>query len=1140
MSMYMEKHKTSLVYRLLSAFIAFTFLFSIIAPPGAYAQNPPQSILNLPQVGTMVSVTGAFAPSLVKGITIYPENPLEFDFIISKGDHNLEGEAFNKESTKLIKYFLAALTTPDEEMWVNLSPYEKDRIIPESFGDTELGRDLLAQDYMLKQLSASLMYPEDEVGQKFWARVHKKAKEMYGVTEIPMNTFNKIWIVPEKAVVYEKDASAFVIDSHLKVMLEEDYVALQNNVGVRKFGLDSVVQEDAEIISGVSSEIIREILIPEIEKEVNEGETFAMLRQVYNSVILATWYKDNLKESLLGQVYVDQAKTRGVDTQDKEINRKIYDQYVEAFKKGVYNYIKEDYDAETNELIPRKYFSGGNNLSGTRALRQDTTAASPVLLAEQKEDTQNVKIILNEIGSSSPVTNGELAAMTDQSGAQIASSPVTALKDVGKVFLALRTMSQSLQNEALGKSGSEKRSSKVILPKIRDVERGLLELMKVLEENQEEVGPSFNTQFEVVANELDFLSIVRKNLEREEKYLASSPETASSPVTNGALAAMSDTDQGDSQAMLSDEDITRYFHLLFNSEKERMRIAIVEVLGTVSDAHPRIREIENKLFFALTMPGVNPNVREAVAKSLNRIGTSNAKRLLRTAAESLNQEVRDVVKAANPPPPVLSVVKSSDDLHISGKGLVEIDILAFFRDYKNVLDSSVENPDDALKFLKQVTTHMLGFLRRGYAISSNSFNESARKLIAQSMPEEESLFIGYLQGAPRGMSFEHAMAYVVYAGLSPESRARVEENNPGIWSDMSALARRLDFLVDMHNENLLTVTEENRDLYLDSEIQSMLLRLYDITGTVSDNALEKIDDLLSLAVTKEYIPVNVVTLANDWGFYRPRTEPFYRYLKMFAGAINQKELSYGDIQERVVHLAQEFRQEKVSSSSPMTEGDLVAKEIAKKYKKLDAMKARVTEITAEIERLSMSGVLISPELTRLKDERSALLIAQSVILEEITVKLQPTSSPASSDEGLATSDKYGGINLNPELLDMQIKRDGAGVPLPLPMQPIESMRIDGFIPIIINVTPVSLPMLLGVLEQPEEPSEMSYHQIIDPLDIKARFVTREKNNFKFDFLPLKITTPKIFYQNVTNRTTDYSGLPVSCYTARKQPSMHFL
>ena len=74
-----------------------------------------------------------------------------------------------------------------------------------------------------------------------------------------------------------------------------------------------------------------------------------------------------------------------------------------------------------------------------------------------------------------------------------------------------------------------------------------------------------------------------------------------------------------------------------------------------------------------------------------------------------------------------------------------------------------------------------------------------------------------------------------------------------------------------------------------------------------------------------------------------------------------------------------------------------------------------------------------------------------------------SSSPVSSER--RTTKKVGGIDLNPALLDLQIKRDGNGVPLPLPQQPIEAMRIDGFVPIIINITPIpNLPMLLGLAD----------------------------------------------------------------------------
>ncbi len=347
--------KKTFVHKIFSVFLSLIFPLSFIIPSPAFAQ----SFLNLPPPGSMITLSQPFTPPLIKGIILHPDNPLNFSFIISKGDENIEGRAFKNEATKLIKYFLASLTIPEKDLWVNLSPYEKDRIIPKSFGLTEMGRDLLAQDYILKQLTASLIYPEKNLGKEFWDKVYKKAYELYGTTEIPVNTFNKIWIVPEKAVIFQHGASAFVAESSLKVMLEEDYLAMQKSMGDKERGLDKMGEDDARKVSNFSSQVVREVLIPAIEKEVNEGKNFANLRQIYNAMILATWYKQNLRESLLGKVYVDQAKVKGVDLKDPTAKEKIYQQYVAAIKKGVFHFIKEDYDKYTNEVIPRKYFSGG-------------------------------------------------------------------------------------------------------------------------------------------------------------------------------------------------------------------------------------------------------------------------------------------------------------------------------------------------------------------------------------------------------------------------------------------------------------------------------------------------------------------------------------------------------------------------------------------------------------------------------------------------------------------------------------------------------------------------------------------------------------------------------------------------------------
>ncbi|MBF0387319.1 MAG: hypothetical protein HQL20_05630 [Candidatus Omnitrophica bacterium] len=331
--------------KVISGLVAAVFVI------GSVGTSYAQSVVLMSAPGTMVSLSEPFVPPLLKGIKIYRNDPFRFDFILDTGDDPESVQQLKTDANRLIKYFLASLTVPEKDLWVNLSPYEKDRIVPDAFGQTEMGRDLLAQDYILKQITASVFYPEGKIGKEFWGKVYAEMLKRYGTTDIPVDTFNKVWIIPEKATVYENKDAAVVVESKLKVMLEEDYLALDKNIAVKEQAMPTT--------NKLGSDIVREVVIPILEKEVNEGKNFAPLRQVYNSLILATWYKRKVKESILGRAYVDQQKTAGIDIADKNENEIIYQQYVETFKKGAYNLIKEEYDPTTQETIPRKYFSGG-------------------------------------------------------------------------------------------------------------------------------------------------------------------------------------------------------------------------------------------------------------------------------------------------------------------------------------------------------------------------------------------------------------------------------------------------------------------------------------------------------------------------------------------------------------------------------------------------------------------------------------------------------------------------------------------------------------------------------------------------------------------------------------------------------------
>ncbi len=203
-----------------------------------------EALLNLPKPGAMVGLTSGFEPVLIKGIKVEPKNPFLFDFIVDPGQDHLQGEALRPENQKLIKYFLASLAVKDEDVWVNLSPYEKGR-----------------------------------------------------------NT----------------------------------------------------------------------------------------------SPTLATWYKNDLKHALLNQLYVNQGKLKGIES-DLDMVGNIYQRYMEAYKKGVFNYIKED-DVSSGKSMPRKYFSGGiEGLHGQVLVRDGAMVSTDFLkVFFDSGFLKMVRVILNPI-----------------------------------------------------------------------------------------------------------------------------------------------------------------------------------------------------------------------------------------------------------------------------------------------------------------------------------------------------------------------------------------------------------------------------------------------------------------------------------------------------------------------------------------------------------------------------------------------------------------------------------------------------------------------------------------------------------------------------------------------------------------------
>ncbi len=310
----------------------------------------------MPPAGVLLETLAVKPYSVLQGISVDPLDPFRINFLADAGETTAIPQ---EQAQRFIKYFLAFLTIPEKDLWVNLSPSEPDRIVNSQLGETAAGQDLLREDYVLKQLAASLTHPDAELGKNFWREVYAKVREQYGDISIPLDTFSRVWVVPGESVVYEQDGAAFISESHLKVLLDQDHQSLQYFDSERnEQGRDYNTTPGSESYVSVA----RDIIIPAIEREVNEGQHFIALRQMHHALILAIWFKRKLKDGIVNRLYADQQKLSGIQIDEKDAARKVYEQYMVALKKGVFDLIREEFDPVGQEMIPRRYFSGGLTL----------------------------------------------------------------------------------------------------------------------------------------------------------------------------------------------------------------------------------------------------------------------------------------------------------------------------------------------------------------------------------------------------------------------------------------------------------------------------------------------------------------------------------------------------------------------------------------------------------------------------------------------------------------------------------------------------------------------------------------------------------------------------------------------------------
>lgn len=180
-----------------------------------------------------------------------------------------------------------------------------------------------------------------------------------GSTQIAIPVTFRVWIVPGEVVVWATEESIYVVDAQMDVKLESEYMGLMDGVIPPAYSAQtSGTSESQKYVEG----LLKQMILPALVKEINTGQQYQQLRQVFYSRIIAEWYKTKHRSAkqafrkIMRQGNVNPWRSR--ETWNK---LKIFDCYKQSLLKGEYSLTEEKETVSGMYIIKtiRKYFTGG-------------------------------------------------------------------------------------------------------------------------------------------------------------------------------------------------------------------------------------------------------------------------------------------------------------------------------------------------------------------------------------------------------------------------------------------------------------------------------------------------------------------------------------------------------------------------------------------------------------------------------------------------------------------------------------------------------------------------------------------------------------------------------------------------------------
>ncbi len=346
------------IRRILSILLIFCFVFE----QTSFAQIAGQLNISgfLSSLSQSFTQSDKFRPVHLRYLA-YNQKDNTFKLLLDKGSQEeipskSQANELEDQTKTLFQYFLIGLSLPNDYFWVNLRPDSPDNIIDRQLAQTDIGRVMLEADLQLKKDTALATSPQTPEGKLYWDKLYKKAGELFGNENITIPTLTRPWIVPNEIIIRETADSAYIYKATLKVMLESDYLkACKSPITSTDY---TFKDPRLKVLNEYSSQLIRELIIPKLNKEINSSKKYASLRQVYYSLILAQWFKARFQGKNTDYAnFIDRKILTNLTSRSSYSKDAYFKAYQESFRDGEYN-IQEPTYTSAGRVI-RSYFSGG-------------------------------------------------------------------------------------------------------------------------------------------------------------------------------------------------------------------------------------------------------------------------------------------------------------------------------------------------------------------------------------------------------------------------------------------------------------------------------------------------------------------------------------------------------------------------------------------------------------------------------------------------------------------------------------------------------------------------------------------------------------------------------------------------------------